>query len=133
MRKNEPNIGVALVKELCPVCGKPMDGPIVMNKRLTKPQKKKVEDMNGKVIGFADHCCEECTKYKDNVVFFIGINESKSSPKSLEDMYRTGQISGVKKDAEVIDIVKDYIITWKDETKLIFMDEKVGKAIGVFK
>ena len=133
MRKNEPNIGVALVKELCPVCGKPMDGPIVMNKRLTKPQKKKVEDMNGKVIGFADYCCEECTKYKDNVVFFIGIDELKSSPKSLEDMYRTGQISGVKKDAEVIDIVKDYIITWKDETKLIFMDEKVGKTIGVFK
>ena len=133
MRKNEPNIGVALVKKLCPVCGKPMDGPIVMNKRLTKPQKKKVEDMNGKVIGFADHCCEECTKYKDTVGFFRVIDESKSSPKSLEDMYRTGQISGVKKDAEVIDIVKDYIITWKDETKLIFMDEKVGKAIGVFK
>ena len=83
MRKNEPNIGVALVKELCPVCGKPMDGPIVMNKRLTKPQKKKVEDMNGKVIGFADHCCEECSKYKDEAVFFVSIDESKSSKDSL--------------------------------------------------
>ena len=30
------NFKVALAKELCPICGKEMDGPIIMNKKLTK-------------------------------------------------------------------------------------------------
>lgn len=127
------NLGVALVKELCPICCKEMDGPIVMNKRLTKPQKKKVEDIHGKVIGFADHCCEECAKYKDDVVFFVGIDESKSSKDSLKELYRTGQIVGIKKDADIVNNFKDYIVTLKDNTKVIFIDEKAGKELGIFK
>ena len=133
MRKNESNIGVALVKELCPVCGKPMDGPIIMNKRLTKPQKKKVEDMNGKVIGFADHCCEECSKYKDEAVFFVSIDESKSSKDSLKNLYRTGKISGIKKESDIVESCKNYIVTIEDGTQIVFIDEKFGKKLGVFK
>ena len=36
-------LGVALVKELCPICCKEMDGPIIMNQRLSRVQKEKVE------------------------------------------------------------------------------------------
>ena len=133
MRNNESNIGVALVKELCPVCGKPMDGPIVINKILTKSQKKKVEDMKGKVIGFADHCCEECSKYKDEAVFFVSIDESKSSKDSLENLYRTGKISGIKKEADIVESCKNYIVTIEDGTQIVFIDEKFGKKLGVFK
>lgn len=127
------NLGVALVKELCPICCKEMNSLIVMNKRLTKPQKEKVEDMHGKVIGFADHCCEECVKYKDDVVFFVGIDESKSSKNSLKELYRTGQIVGIKKDAEIVNIFKDYIVTLKDNSKVVFIDKEAGKKIGIFK
>lgn len=130
---NKNSLGVALVKELCPICCKEMDGPIIMNKKLTKPQKKKVEDMNGKVIGFADHCCKECAKYKDDAVFFIGIDESKSSKDSLKELYRTGQIVGIKKGADIVNHFKDYIVTLKDNTKIIFIDEKAGKELGLFK
>lgn len=133
MANTKNNLGVALVKELCPICCKKIDGPIVMNTILTEPQKEKVEDMNGKIIGFADHCCEECAKYKDDVVFFVGIDESKSSKDSLKGLYRTGQIVGIKKDAEISDVYKDYIITLEDNTKIIFIDEKAGKYLGVFK
>lgn len=127
------NLGIALVKELCPICCKEMDGPIVMNKRLTKPQKEKIEDMHNKVIGFADHCCEECAKYKDDAVFFVGIDESKSSKGSLEELYRTGKIVGVKKDANIVNYFKNYIVTLKDNAKLIFIDEKAGKELEIFK
>lgn len=130
---NNDNLGVALVKELCPVCGKEIDGPIIMNKRLTKPQKQKVEEMNGKVIGFADHCCEECAEYKDKAVFFVSIDESKSNKGSLKDLYRTGKISGIKKEADIIKSFKDYIVTIEDGTQLIFIDEEFGKKLGVFK
>ena len=97
MNNNELKLGVALTKELCPICCKEMGGPIIMNKRLSKPQKEKVESMNNKVIGFADHCCDECAKYKDEAVFFVSIDESRSSKNSLEELYRTGKISGIKK------------------------------------
>ena len=126
-------LGVALVKELCPICCKEMNGPIIINKILTKPQKEKVEDMNGKVIGFSDHCCEECAEYKDGAVFFVSIDESKSSNGSLEDLYRTGKISGIKKDSDIIKQYKDYIVTIKDGAQIIFIDENAGKKLGVFK
>ena len=133
MSDNKPELGVALTKELCPICCKEMDGPIVMNKRLSKFQREKVESMHNKVIGFADHCCKECAEYKDDTVFFISIDESKSNNNSLEELYRTGKISGIKKDSDIIKSLKDYIITIKDGAQIIFIDENAGKKLGVFK
>ena len=131
--KMSNNLGVSLVKELCPVCCKEMDGPIIMNTVLTEKNAKKVKDLHNKVIGFADHCCEECSKYKDKVVFFVSIDESKSSKNSLEELYRTGKISGIKKEADIIKSCKDYIITIEDGTQIVFIDEETGKTLGVFR
>lgn len=119
------NFEVALTKEICPVCGKEMDGPLIMNSFLTEKCAKEVKDLNNKVIGFADHCCEECAKYKDDAVYFVSIDESKSS-QSLKELYRTGKIFGVKKDSKFIEQFKDFIVTLKDGTKIIFIDEQVG-------
>lgn len=127
------NLEVSLVKELCPVCCKEMDGPIIMNKILTEKNAKNVKDLHNKVIGFADHCCEECSKYKDRVVFFVSIDASKSSNDSLENLYRTGKIIGIKKEADIIESFKDYIITIKDGTQIVFIDEETGKNLGIFK
>ena len=133
MKMNNGNLGVALVKELCPVCCKEIDGPIIMNTYLTKKNAEEVENLHNKVVGFANHCCEECSKYKDKAVFFVSIDESKSSKDSLKNLYRTGKISGIKKEADIIKSFKDYIVTIEDGTQLIFIDEKAGKNLGVFK
>ena len=61
------NVEVALIKELCPVCCKEIDGPIIMNKMFTEKAAKKIKELNGKVVGFADHCCEECADRKSVV------------------------------------------------------------------
>lgn len=127
------NLEVSLVKELCPVCCKEMDGPIIMNSILTEENAKNVKDLHNKVIGFADHCCEECSKYKDEAVFFVSIDVSKSSNDSLENLYRTGKIIGIKKEADIIESFKDYIITIKDGTQIVFIDEETGKNLGIFK
>ena len=127
------NFEVALTKEICPVCGKEMDGPLIMNSLLTEKCAKEVKDLNNKVIGFADHCCEECAKYKDKAVFFIGIDENKSSKDSLQNLYRTGQIVGIKKDSNIVEDSKDFIVKLKDDTQIVFIDEKAGKEIGIFK
>ena len=131
--KMSNNLEVSLVKELCPVCCKEMDGPIIMNNILTEKYAKKVKDLHNKVIGFADHCCEECAKYKDKAVFFVSIDESKSDHNSLRNLYRTGKISGIKKDSDFIVQFKDYIVTIEDGTQIIFIDEEAGKNLGVFK
>lgn len=125
------NLEVALVKELCPVCCKEMDGPIIMNQDLTEEEAEKVKELDGKVIGFADHCCEECAEHKDNAVFFVGIDAEKSTNK-LEGFYRTGNIVGIKKEADIIESVKDYIVTLKDNTRVCFIDKEAGINLGIF-
>ena len=125
------NFEVALTKELCPICGKEMGGPLIMNSLLTEKCAKEVKDLNNKVIGFADHCCEECAKYKDEVVFFIKIDESKSSKNSLKDIYREGEIIGVKREADIVEHFEKYIITLKDDTQLIFIDKEVWNNLGL--
>ena len=104
-----------------------------MNTRLTKKKAEEVDNLHNKVVGFANHCCEECSKYKDEAVFFVSIDESKSSKDSLNNLYRTGKISGIKKEADIVEQCKDYIVTIKDGTQIIFIDEELGKKLGVFK
>lgn len=125
------NFEVALTKEICPVCGKEMDGPLIMNSLLTEKCAKEVKDLNNKVIGFADHCCEECAKYKDEVVFFIKIDGSKSSKNSLKDIYREGEIIGIKREADIVEHFEKYIITLKDDTQLIFIDKEAWNNLGL--
>ena len=123
---NDVKLGVALVKELCPICCKEIDGPIIMNKRLTKSQKQKVEDLNGKVIGFADHCCDECAKYKDEATFIIAIDAEKSDFSNINSIYRAGKYCAIRNSTEFVkqEEIQKCIIKLKDNAKFCFMDIK---------
>lgn len=50
---SENKIGVALVHEICPICGKPMNEQILMNTVLSKKYAKEIENVNGKAIGYS--------------------------------------------------------------------------------
>ena len=126
------NVEAVIVKTLCPVCCAEIEDSIVMNTLLTEEAAKEVKELEGKVVGFSDHCCEECAKHKDEVVYFIGIDAEKSSSNKLEELYRTGQIIGIKKEADIIDAFKDYIITLKDNTRICFIDKEAGINLGIF-
>lgn len=123
------NLEVSIVKYLCPICGKVAEEGIIMNSLLTEKNAKAVKDLHNKAIGFADHACKSCKEYKDKVVFFIGIDVDKSTK---EEPYRTGQITGVKKDSLLVNQSKDYIKTLKDGSKYCFISEEVGKSIGLW-
>jgi hypothetical protein len=122
-------LGVSIVNYLCPICGKVAEQGIMMNSLLTKEAAKEVSELNGKNIGFTNYACKECSKYKDEVVFFIGIDVSKSKPDSP---YRTGQIVGVKKDSELVNHVKKHILTLSDDSQYVYIDEQAGKQIGLW-
>lgn len=123
------NLEVSLVKYACPICGETADECVITNTLLTPDKAKAVAELNGKTIGYADHACKECSKYKDKVVFVIGIDLQKSEK---DNPYRTGQITGINKKASLVNNLKDYILTLKDKTEYCFMEEKEGKNIGLW-
>lgn len=126
------DLETSLVNYLCPICGGIAEQGIVMNSLLTEEAAAEVKKLHNKNIGFSDKCCKECAKYKDEAVFFVAIDSEKSDG-SFEGMYRTGQYAGVRKDADLVEHVKDYIITLKDGTKFTFIDINAGKEIGLWK
>lgn len=89
-------LGVALAKEACPLCGKTVDGPILMNKRLTKPEADKVKALHGQVIGFTDEPCAECKELMTKGILLIGIIEAKTD--DMRNPYRSGHICVVSPD-----------------------------------
>lgn len=122
------NFEVSLVNYLCPICGKVADTAIIMNSLLTEKHAKEVKNLNGKNIGYSDRACKECAKYKDEAIFFIGIDGEKSSD---GEPYRTGQIVGIKKTAVHPDL-KKYIKILSDGTEYVFIAEEVGKEMGLW-
>jgi len=91
---NKNKIGVALTKELCPVCTKEMDGAILINKKLTEKEAEKVESLHGKVISWSKELCPECKKMKEQGFILIGAVEKKT--KDTTNPYRSGNIWCVK-------------------------------------
>lgn len=84
---SENKIEVALVHEICPICGKFMNEQILINTVLSKKCVKEIEESNGKAIGYSKTACENCSKYKNEAVICIAIDEAKSEP---NNPYRTG-------------------------------------------
>lgn len=125
------NFEVGIVKYACPICGKEVDNNVILNSKLTKKAAQSIREMNGKFIGYSKNACEECLKYKDEVVFFVGILPEKSD--KITGVYRTGHIVGLKKDSNFIkDVPAEYILKTDNDVKFCFINVKVGKEIGIF-
>ena len=127
------DLSAGIVYELCPICGKNANSSIIMNKILSPKYAKQIEELNGKAVGFSKDACEECSKHKDECIYVISIDSSKSDSKSLEGLYRTGQIVGIRKDFQLFVDHPEMIITTDNGVQFCFIDEEVGKQIGFFK
>lgn len=123
------NLEVSIVKYLCPICGKVAEEGIIMNSLLTEKNAKAVKDLHNKAIGYTDHACSECKQYSKDAIFFIGIDEKKSTK---EEPYRTGQVVGIKPTSSLVKHCKDYIHTLKDGSKFCYISKNVGKSIGLW-
>lgn len=97
MRNNGDTVGVALVKEACPLCGALTDGPIIMNTRLTKHNADNVKAMHGQTIGYSDKPCKECRDIMSKAFLIIGVVEAKTD--DYKNPYRSGNKWGVRKEA----------------------------------
>lgn len=120
----------ALVHEVCPICCKAINEQIIVNSVLNKKNAKAIDEANGKAIGYSKDACEECCKYKDNGVYIIAIDPDRSNDK---DIYRIGQIACVNKNFQLFKDKPDYILKTNNGVSFMFMEEEVGKLIGIFK
>lgn len=107
-------IGVALTKLACPLCGATMDGDIIMNKVLTKSMTEKVEKMNGKILGYSNNPCSECQDFMKKGFLLIGYDEDKSNMHNIpEGIYYSGH---------------KWVITF-EAAKRIFPEDKLSKGV----
>lgn len=120
----------ALVHELCPICCKDMNEQIIMNAVGGKKKAKAIDDANGKAIGYSHDACEECCKYKDDGIYVIAIDPTRSGN---DGIYRTGQIACVNKNFQLFKDKPDYILKTDNGVSFMFMEEEAGKLIGIFK
>jgi len=90
------NLGIALTKEACPLCGALQDGSIVINTQLTKSEAEKVEQLHGKTVGYSKAPCEECQNIMNQEILLIGVVEAKTD--DTKNPYRSGNKWGVTED-----------------------------------
>ena len=117
-------LGVALTKEVCPVCCQEFDGSIVMNTRLTEPEAKKVEEMHGKVLGFMEHPCTECREKmpEGTGTWLIVVDGDKTEDQ--RNLYRTGELFGLKREASERIFNVPY-------SEVAFIDYRDAQTIGL--
>ena len=120
-------IGVALVHEICLVCGKEMNEQIIMNQRFSPKEAEEVKSMHKKAIGYSDEPCDECSDYMTKGYILIGYDEALTKDKS--NPYRTGNIWVITFEAaKRLNMHKD---TFENGYALIDID--TAKKIGLHK
>lgn len=96
---SEKHLSTALVKEACPLCGKQVEGPILIDTLLRERPNQKLEDLHGKCIGYKEEPCEECQSNMSKGFMLVGVVESKCGEKVPEDVYRSGNIWVIKEES----------------------------------
>lgn len=127
---NNTKLGVALIHNICPICCEKCGESVLLNSRLTEHHAKKVEDLNGKAIGF--EVCAACKKIIDgDAVFLVEIdpNQSKTDQNGLvkpENAYRTGRYWAIKREA-----FSRIFSGVSHTTPYVFIDPEVSEKIGL--
>lgn len=124
------NIEVALAKEACLACGKLMDGPIIMNTRLTKKEAEKVKEIHNKCIGYADKLCQKCEELASQGLLCIEIDESKSEP---NNPYRTGFIFVLREESDLAKYFRSMpkFIIRKGNSDFVFLTTEVVDKLQI--
>jgi len=122
---------VALVHESCPICGKDMNDSILLHTRLGD-----LKSIDGKSTGFSEKPCEECQKGIDmGAIMIIVADKDKSGDGRPENLWRTGNIFGIKEKA-VMEMLGDAPANQKIKEEILLkralvMDYRDAIAFGL--
>jgi hypothetical protein len=125
MSDKDDVLGAAVLKELCPICAKEVNSSILINRKLTKSEAKKVNDLHGGNV-WSKEWCDECKKLKElGGVILIGAVEAKTT--DVTNPYRSGNIWVVKDEAASIITAGQPI----PESRVMFVDVNVAAQVGL--
>lgn len=122
-------IGTAIVYEVCPICGSHVNEGIIMNTKLNVKEAENIRKLHNKCIGVSKDACDKCLKYKDQAVYFIAIDPYKGSS---VNPFRTGKIAGISKSSSLVKNHPEFILTTNNGVSYCFIEESVGKELGIF-
>lgn len=122
-------LGAASVYEACPICGAHMNEGIIMNKILSVKAAENIIKLHNKCIGISKDACDECLKYKDQVVYFIAIDPYKGSS---VNPFRTGKIAGINKNSPLVKDHPEFIFKTNNDVCFCYIEESAGKELGIF-
>jgi len=125
MSGEEKVLEVALVKELCPICAKSFEGPIVMNTMLTKEDAKNVKDLHGQIVGYLEKPCAECQDMQKKGFVLIGADSSKTD--DPKNPYRTGNIWVITNEAAM----NLFHFPTLPQSGVAFIDIEAAEKIGL--
>lgn len=118
-------IGIALTKNLCPLCGAKMEDDILINSKLTEKAAKAIEKLNGEAVAIADYPCNECSEFMEKGFLLIGYIDDKSGKKN-EDLYRSGNKWIITHEA-----AKEIFPATNLKHGFAFIDVKVAMKVGL--
>lgn len=122
------NLEVSLCKEACLACGNLMDGPIIMNTKLTAKEAEKVKNLHNKCIGYAEELCSNCKELCSKGLLVIEIDAEQSEP---NNPYRSGNLFVLDNNSDFVKSIDEKFIINKKGNKFIFMDKEVTKQLGL--
>jgi hypothetical protein len=120
----EDQLGIALVKEACRLCGGEVNDAIIMNRKLSKKNAKKVEELHGKVIGYAKEPCKDCKEAMTKGLLMIGVIEEKTEDE--DNPWRSGHQWVIKKE-KAEELFGENVAV----QGAVFVDIKAAKQMGL--
>jgi RecJ-like exonuclease len=119
---------VAIVHQLCPICGQQDDGELLIDLSLRKDMSK-IHNQN---IGFGMPCSVCQGGIDQGAIMIIVVDAALSGDGSLKELYRTGEVFGVKEEA---------FLRWaKADTpevqatlkkRITIMDYRIARTLGL--
>ena len=118
---------VAIVHKLCPICAKQDDGELLIDLSL----RKDMSQVHGKNIGFGKPCSLCQANIDQGAIMIIVVDQALSGDCSNEQLYRTGEVFGVKEDWLTRNSTPDDTVTQEILKKRItIMDYKLARELG---
>lgn len=130
MGANQNHIGVGMIKEHCPACGKVFESGIAISKKIFKSEKgkEKFEKELQNPIGISNELCPECKEHAKNGIIFIGIDEEKT--KDMKNPWRTGLFAVVEENA-VKKFMKEPMLSQLLKVRMCYIEQQVAENLGL--
>ena len=127
MSENKEKKPVVIVKRACRICGKIYDREILLARNIYTD----LSDMDGAVVGWLEEPCDQCKKWMQEGVIFIGIDPEKTTDET--NPYRTGDFSVIRDSSNVFSIMTQTLRDNVLEKRCCFVDYRLGYKLGVFR